>query len=291
VSVLPVGAQHPIDVERFSAQGEYLRAMAAFERLPQQRQTPASVLAAARSAWALGLNTQAAQAFDRALRNPILQPEERARILFARAVIELQSARPQVSTLYAERAVADLPHPSPLRAQVYAVWGRALLALNDIGAACRHLSQAAEESGREQLPEVSFELATCLQKTGRLKEAAESLERIPLDDERASSALRALATIALEMKDFEGAGFWLSKGRELFPSQFLDSWVDYAQVVVAANLERSDDVARMLKESTDRLPPSDPWFQLLRAVAEAYLWQQARSEPAESEATRARRSP
>ncbi len=268
-------AQHPVEVERLNADGEYLRAMAAFERLPSRRTTTASLLAAAQSAWALGLNSQSAKMFDRALQSDDLNTEQRARIYFSRAMIEFQLGKPELSAIFASKSAALLSQPSPLRAQVQAVWGKALVSLGEIGRACKHLSQAVDESPEETLGELHFELGSCFERVGRSEEARAMFERIPLEHDRAPEAVRHLVVLALEQNLPEQADFWLRKGRELFPDKFIDSWVSYVQAVVATRLGRLAEAKVLLDAATAQYPPSDPWFQLLRAVVEQALWRDA----------------
>ena len=43
-----------------------------------------------------------------------------------------------------------------------------------------------------------------------------------------------------------------------------------------------EPVEALLKESSERYPPSDPWFQLLRAAGEQCLWKRTRAVSAET---------
>jgi tetratricopeptide (TPR) repeat protein len=281
----PCYAQHPIEVQRLSAEANHVRAMAAFSELPERKVTTAATVAMGNSAWALGLNSRAAQAFDRALRDPALGSEMRARLLFSRGLIEFQNSNFQIASLFAERSFAELPAPSPLRAQVLALWGESLVKQENLGPACTKLTQASEEAGESQLPDIFFSLGGCQKKMGALDEARASYEHIPLEHDKASSAVRALATLALELKRYPQAEFWLMKGRELFPERFLDGWVDYAHMTILTEQGRGDEVRTLLAQATERYPQSDGWFQLLRSRAELFLWKASRApaSPSESE--------
>jgi tetratricopeptide (TPR) repeat protein len=255
--------------------------MATFSELPERKVTTAATVAMGNSAWALGLNTRAAQAFDRALRDPALGAETRARLLFSRGLIEFQNKNSQIASLFAERSFAELSSPSPLRAQVLALWGESLMQQNDLGRACEKLGQASREGGELQLPDIFFSLGSCQKKMGALEEAKDSYEHIPLDHEKAPSAIRALAALALDLKRYPQGEFWLMKGRELFPQQFLDGWVDYAHMTILTEQDRASDVRELLAQASERYPQSDGWFQLLRARAEIYLWKASRAPPSE----------
>ena len=98
----------------------------------------------------------------------------------------------------------------------------------------------------------------------------------PLSHERASSAVRYLAGIALDQKNFKDAGFWLARGQEEYGERFLDSWVDYALTQVAINEKNSDKVRTIRTAAAAKYPPSDPWVTMLNAAAEAFEWSQAK---------------
>ncbi|MEI2763971.1 hypothetical protein [Methanothrix soehngenii] len=153
---------------------------------------------------------------------------------------------------------------------------------NDLGRACEKLVQATQEGGETQLPDIFFSLGTCQKRMGALDEARESFEHIPLDHEKAPSAVRALAALALELKRYPQSEFWLMKGRELFPQYFLDGWVDYTHMIIVTEQARDSEVRELLAHATERYPQSDGWFQLLRARAEMYLWKASRAPPPEA---------
>jgi hypothetical protein len=84
--------------------------------------------------------------------------------------------------------------------------------------------------------------------------------------------VRSLGEIALETGDYAAAGFWLRRGREEYPDRFLDSWVDYALVRVAAHDGATDEVREIRTRAEAAYAPSDGWLTLLVAESEAYEW-------------------
>lgn len=272
-------AQHPIEVERSAASADYFKALVAFDKLPSRRATAAAIAAAGKSAWALGLSERATREFDKALRAPDLNADERARLLLSRGIVEFQEARYQVASLYAERALEQLPQPSPLRSQVWFLWGESLMRSNMQGMAEEKYLHAAEEAASVDQPQVYFRLGECRFKLGKLGQARESFEKIPLQHEQAPHAIRYLAEVALQQKRYEQASFWLEHGREKFPEKFLDSWVDYALMQSAIYESQESKVRDLADAASKRYPPSDSWNVLLQAAAEAYLWSSAKSQP------------
>lgn len=270
----PTRAQNSASVEQLSARSEHMQALAAFDRLPKRQRTLAGTLAAARSAWAIGLNDRAIAEYDHALQFEELVGSERARAIFARGVVDLQEQRPQIARTYAERALALLDEASPLRARILALRAQAELAQHDIAAADTDLSQAIDEAANEDIPEYHFLRAECRIQLGKRDDARIDLEAIPLEHPRTADAVRKLAQIALDSGQFEEAQFWLRKGRKDFPEKFADSWVDYG--LVRAALGNSDQTAaRSAREDArKRLAPSDPWLNLLEAESEASAWQE-----------------
>ncbi len=269
-------AQHPIEIERSTAQGDYLQALVAFDKLPSRRATSTSVIAAGKSAWALGLDERAIKEFDKALRDPSLNDVQRGRILLSRGVIEFQEERSQVAALYAEKAVQALVEPSPLRAQAWSLWGDSLAKQNAWGSAEEKYSNAQKETAGDGVIDAHFKLGRCQMHLGKLEEARVNFENVPLQHEHAPAAIRNLALVALEQKRYTQATFWLEQGRQYFADDFLDSWVDYALVVAAANSHDREKVVSIRDAAIKKYPPSDYWFTLLNSAAEAYLWSDSR---------------
>ena len=266
-------AQHAIDIQRETAQGEYLRALVMFDRMPKRQLTPDAVLAAARSAWALGLSSRAAEELERVVREGGLSAEEEAKAILSRGVIEYQEGRYQVAALFAERAVARAAGNPGLQSRGYLLWGESLYALSSFAQAEKMYLEASSRTTDAENPELRFLLATCQRTLGKYSEARANLEQIPVTSERAPQAMRALAELALESGEFDIARFWLQRGRSDFPDNFLDSWVDYALMAAAIHGNDSVEVRALREAANTRYPPSDQWLTLLNAAAEAFEWQ------------------
>ena len=268
-------AQHPIEVERAAAQGDYMAALVTYDRLPERRATLGAREAAAASAWGLGLPDRAIEEYDRILKDESLAPQKRARLFLSRGAIELQENRFQVASLFAERSVQQLAEPSPLRAQALLLWGQSLSRLGMAGKAEEKLEQALKESLSADRPDIHYQLAECQLILGKFDEARAHLEQVPLHHERTSKALRYLAQLAVERKDPGQITFWLTKGREDYPRDFLDSWVDYALMSAAIQEENVTRVLDLREQAATRFPPSDHWLTLLQAESEIFLWNEA----------------
>lgn len=267
-----VAAQHPIDIQRKAAGGDYYGALADFDKMPERRVTVEARLAAARSAWGLGLPSRAISEFDSVLREENIDAQERAKAYLSHGIIEYQEGRYQVSNLYVEKVIDILRDAGPLRAKAWLLWGENLYQLQAFGAAEQKYMHALEESPAEEQPEVYYRLGLCRMKLGKPDEAQKSFQNVPVRHERSASSIRSLAELALEEKDFETAQHWLSLGRKEFPDQFLDSWVDYALVQVAVAAKDGKRVRSIRAEASNKYPPSDPWLTLLDSAAEAYEW-------------------
>jgi tetratricopeptide (TPR) repeat protein len=273
-----VSAEHPIDVERAAADGEYLKAMVDYTKLPQRIVTENASIAYAKSAWALGLPQVAIDTLETTLSRFTVLPQRQAEILLTRGIIELQEHRPQIAALYAERALTSCGEGCPYPAQIYLVWGDAAQKLGSLGAAQNYYESALDASKQHEESEILYRLGVLRYKLGSLKEARQNLELIPLTHERAPQALRYLGMIALASGDAVATKIYLTKGREQFPQHFLDSWTDYA-LIRAAIIERdSQQVQALRKEAFERFAPSDPWILLLDAASEGFLWSQQKGE-------------
>lgn len=273
--VWDAAAQHPIDVQRKTAAGEHFEALVTYEKLPKRRVNAGAQLAAAKSAWALGLAQRAVEDFEEVLRKYKLSPSEQARIFLSRGMIEYQEGKYRVSALYAEKLTSLLEQESPLRSHGWFLWGESLYQLGSFGAAAKKYDLALAESDQKSQADIHFRLGKSHILLGDLEKARRHFEHIPLGHERTPEAIRHLAEITLEQQNYAQASFWLTKGKQEYPDEFLDSWVDYA-LVRAAHFEGDMEKMQELRvEAEKRYPPSDSWLTLLSASAEESFWSQS----------------
>jgi len=273
--VWPLAAQHPIDVQRKAAQGEYLEALATYDRIPKRQITTAAMISAGKAAWALSLPERATLEFDQALQDKQLGKEPRARLLLSRGIIEYQEGHYQVAILYAEKTLRLLKQPSPLQAKAWLLWGESLSQLKSYGAAEDKYEKALAGSLPSEQPEINYLLGICRMKLGRWEDARRNFEKVPLQHPRTPDSLRSLAEISLQAGRYAQAVFWLTRGRKDYPDHFLDSWVDYALVRAAAEMKDAKQVRQLQSEAQKKYPPSDHWLTLLNAAAESFNWQQS----------------
>lgn len=269
-----VFAEHPIDVQKLSAEGDHFKAFTMYELLPDRRLDEDTHIAAARSAWALGMTRQAAELFDSVLRGDLIDADERARITLSRGILEYQEERYQEAALFAEKAAGQLPEGAPLRGRAMLLWGQSLYRAQAYSSAQEKLARALIDAAPSDRPDVALALGRALLKLGKLSEAEKTLKIIPASHEYASEAVRMLASISLQTKQGERARFWIEKGRSDYTDAFLDSWADFGLVTVALE---SNDLARarsVVERAERRLPPSDNWLILMQAALEQAEWKE-----------------
>ncbi|MBN8549623.1 MAG: tetratricopeptide repeat protein [Deltaproteobacteria bacterium] len=281
-------AQHPVEVQRLAASGDYFVALTTFERMPKRVATTQSVMAAARSAWALGLSSRAIEEFDRALRDEKLAPEDQARIYLSKGIIEFQEGRYQVAALHSEKCVETLnamegAGPNPLRAKAYLLWGDSLSKLNSLGDAEQKYVQALDDAASDDQPQINFSLGKCRAQIGKYEQARENFELVPLNHELTADTIRNLASLALDTGKISSATFWLQRGRSEYPDSFLDSWVDYALVKSAISENNLPVVREIRAGAAKKYPPSDQWLILLQAAAEEFEWSKRAAESKEGQ--------
>jgi tetratricopeptide (TPR) repeat protein len=270
--VIRVEAEHPVDVQRLSSEGDHFKALEVYERLPDRRLERSSHVAAAKSAWALGLTRKAADLFDLVLRGDDVENDERARITLSRGIIEYQEQRYQEAALFAEKAASFLPERAPLRGRALLLWGQSLIKAQSYSTAEEKLWRALAEVAPSERPEVSLSLGSVQIKLGKLADAERTLKGIPTDHPHAPEAIRLLASIAMQTDQNDRARFWLDKGRADYSESFLDSWTDYGQFSVAL---KGGDIARareVFEQAQRRLPPSDAWLIVMQASLEQAEW-------------------
>lgn len=265
-------AQHPSEVQKLSAEGEHMRALAMYELLPNKKLVTETRIAAAKSAWALGLNRQAAQAFDEILRDPNVTPEIRTRLVLSRGVIEYQEERYLEAALYAEKAIGYMRESVPLRGRAYLLWGQSLLRTGAYTNAHDKFQKALSDVQTSDKPEAHFALGLVELKLGRYTEAQKNLEAIPMDHNRTPVAVRMLASLAIETQQYDRAKFWIEKGKTDYSEAFVDSWGDYGLVQVALSKGNLEDARKIVEQAQKQFAPSDSWLVLMQASLELAEW-------------------
>jgi tetratricopeptide (TPR) repeat protein len=276
-------AQAPIDVERKASDGEFMAALTLFDKMPRRIATTGSVIAAARSAWALGLMDRAHAEYDAAIRSGKLSGIDEARCRFAKAAMYLQDSRPELAVLAIDEAIALLKEPSPLRGTMYVLKAQALAQQNLHPATVKLLMRAKDEVGEDSSIELSYLLGVSLTEVGRYAEAKEFLRKIPSSHDRAPEGIKQLIRIADAEHDSEKAAMWVAKGREAFPDQFLDGWYDYLLVEGAISRDQrgesaKEEIVKLREAAVAKLPASDSWLALLLAATEQYAWTSAQAK-------------
>lgn len=266
-------AQHAIDIQRHTLEGEHFRALVLFDKMAKRRGTIDAKIAAAKSAWALGLPERAIAEFDEVLRRGKLTTETRARILLSRGSLEFQEERYSIALVYAKKVIDLLPTPSPLRAKALVLAAESLFEDGSFGAAQSMYTQALAEASEEMTADIHYLLGRCLVKLDKTQEAAQHFESLPLSHVNSPRAIRELSHIAFARRNFEDVEFWLTKGKEHFPDHFIDSWVEYALVHAAMQRNDGDAIVKIKEEATQKYPPSDHWLNLLNSAVEGYYWQ------------------
>jgi tetratricopeptide (TPR) repeat protein len=265
-------ADHPVEVQRLYAEGDYFRALEVYERLPDRRLDKDTHVAAAKSAWALGLIKRAAELFDSVLRADGLENDERSRLTLSRGIIEYQEGRYQEAALFAEKSASYLPEKAPLRGRALLLWGQSLLKAQEYSTAEEKLWRALAEVAPSDRPDVAMSLGTAQLKLGKLADAERTLKAITIDHPNAPDAVRLLATISMQTENDDRAQFWLGKGKADYSNAFVDSWADYGQLNLAL---RGADLVRartIVEQAEKRLPPSDAWLIIMQASLEQAEW-------------------
>lgn len=265
-------ADHPIDVQRLSADGEHFQALEVYEKLPDRRLEKDTHVAAAKSAWALGLARKAIDLFDSVLRGDELDVEERSRLTLSRGIIEYQEERYQEAALFAEKAASYLPEKAPLRGRALMLWGQSLLQAQQYSTAEEKLWRALAEVTPSDRPDVAMSLGTTQLKLGKLADAERTLKGIPTDHPAAPEAVRLLANISMQTEQNDRARFWFDKGRADYSDAFVDSWVDYGQLNVALKSGDLPKARKVFEQAQKRLPPSDAWLIVMQASLEQAEW-------------------
>jgi tetratricopeptide (TPR) repeat protein len=271
-------AQHAIDVQRLHADGSFLESLIEYGKIPRRRVTIDAVIAAGKSAWALGLPERALAEFDTALRLKGLDILQRAELLLSQGIIHLQEDELEVANHYAEKVSSSVGGGHVLRARALLLSAEALSRLGRPAEAERRYQEALDESPENDTHNALFGLGETRLKLGKIAEARNAFEAIPTESDHAAEAVRKLAELEMIDRNHRRAFQWLIKGQQEHTTFFLDSWVQYALVRCAVSMGDVTLVNDLRRVANERFPGSDGWVSLLNAEAESFVWSNAREQ-------------
>ncbi len=265
----PYGLESGESIAELSRRGKHYEAMKAFVRVGEAG-TLADKLMLARSAWALGLVDTAREVWDEVLANAEFTGTERARAILGRSILELQEGHYERARAYAERGALDV-NRSELRAQFWLVIAEALKEQGALSLSEGYYKRAIEEGGVSVQNEANFLLGECQFRLGRLTDARYSFAGIETSSLHTPKALRRLAEIDSQQKNYEGVLTWIEEGRTNYPSEFRDGWSIYSKVTALLALGRTRQAKREVEQFRVQHSADSPWFVLAAAALEANL--------------------
>ncbi len=267
-------------ISELTRRGEHFKAIAKLYG-KESNPTLADQLAAAKSAWALGLVARARSLWDEVLANKDFQEDERYRATLARAIVELQEANFEEARGIAERAAGSLPE-SELRGQFWLVIAEALKEQKALGLAEDYYKRAIKDGDKAVQNEARYLLGECQLKLGMINQARYSYAAVEANSSYTLQSLRRLIEIDLSQRNYEGVLTWLGEGRETYPGEFKDGWSSYAMVTALTELGRDDDAKKELQDYRIRRSDQDSWFPLAEAAVEAHYMRAMLHEPRET---------
>jgi tetratricopeptide (TPR) repeat protein len=257
-----------LSVKELSDQGMHLDAVLSLHK-EEGSHSLGEILAAARSAWALGLVAEARARWDEALGHPDCSGLERARALYSRSIMEIQEHKYEDARMFAEEGTS-LIGPSDLRGQLNFLIGESLFSQGLFSVSESYYEKAVLESGKEGRQEALLKLATVQERLGKSFDARKTLVKVELSSNVTPIALKRLIDIDAGAGNNSGVRTWITEGRNAFPSEFHSSRLVYsnARAMLHDGMveEAEEEIARLSKEARD----SDPWLQLGRAILEEY---------------------
>lgn len=285
-----VGSQRPIaaalapdarasvgtDIVEQTERGDHLKALVSYDKVENSELqiSLADKLAAAKSAWALGLPSRARLSWDQALADPQFQGSERSRAQLARAIMELQEKNYEEARSIAERAAAENDIPA-IRAQLHLVIAESLREQGATNLATDYYKKAREEGDKNTSNEAGFLLGETQLKLGQLTDARYSFTGIELTSPFAAQAIRRLAEIDLSQKNYDGVLTWIQEGRDNHFQEVDDAWSEYALIASLCELNRSKDADAELKTFRARYSETNSWYALAEAAIESHLFADA----------------
>lgn len=264
---------NPQSLEALNARGNHFEVMALARKQDKSLLSLSEQLAAARSAWALGLVDEARDYWALALANEELSGAERYRTMLASAILELQEKNFDKAREISERATIE-SEASDVRSQFWLVIADSLKAQKALGAAQEYYARAVEEAADSRKAEARYLLAECQYLTGQKQKARTNFVLIETASAYSSLALNRLAEIDLELENYKGVITWIEAGRRRASSEFRGAWQSYAYaraLIAEGKLKDSQIEVDQLKA---RVSDQDPWYLLAAATLEGRLAQE-----------------
>lgn len=264
------GDQVPLPGESVAEQAAHGNHFDALVTMLRNEKEPslADKLAAARSAWALGLVDRARGWWEEVFAERSFRDQERYRAMLARAIMELQERHFEDARSIAEQAAQQVG-PSEIRAQLWLLIAEALKEQHALSVAERYYQRALEEGSREVKNEARFLLGECQMQLGMMNEARYSFTGVESDSPFTVQSLHRLVEIDLQQRNYEGVLTWVTEGRENFPTEFREGAMTYAEISALTELGRLADAERELNEFKGRENDGSPWRALADAAVEA----------------------
>lgn len=263
---------NPQSLEALNQRGNHFEVMTLARKQDKGLLSLSEQLAAARSAWALGLVDEARDYWTLALADEELTGAERYRTMLASAILELQEKNFDKAREISERATIE-SDASDVRSQFWLVIADSLKAQKALGAAQEYYARAVEEAADTRKAEARYLLAECQYLTGQKQKARTNFVLIETSSAYSSLALNRLAEIDLELENYKGVITWIEAGRRRASSEFRGAWQSYAYaraLVAEGKLKEAEQEVDQLKA---RVSEQDPWYQLASVTLEGQLAQ------------------
>ena len=264
-------AEHPTVIERLFLDEKYFEALVSYKKLPERQRTSRVVDIGIQSAWALGLNQEALSEINYLVERFPKKVEKDARFALTQAIILFQEGE----LTRASEVVSHMLHSDSLKRTIR---GEALLLLGHIAykkANYEHtntyVSEALSLLAPDSRADAHLLLGLSFFEIEDYQRSRQHLIELPPEHNEAGRAIKLLSKLAILRSDFNAASAWLKEGQRLFPSIFVDSWVDYALVRIAIARQDREGIFKLLKKAQEKYPPSDVWMSLLESTVEIYL--------------------
>ena len=271
LGIAPANAQHASQVETDQQRGDHFSAMLNFDKIPKRKINPETRVTVAKSAWALSLPEKALYEFEQALVSTELPASEQQIARLSQAIIHLQEQRPDQGLVIARKLAEELPSDSALNAKVQMLIGNCLIAMGLKTQAEEHFALAFTQASYQERSEVAFQLGELLSQLGRWDESESYLKTISQEDDRAIDAQLLLLEINFNNKKYAQAEKYLSEISSSFPESLKTPWIYYVRGSLAVNKNDQELLNEVVRESQNKLAPSDPWLNMLQADYELFL--------------------
>ncbi len=255
-------------VRDFYLRGLPFRALVSFESSEKNKISLSDKLAAAESAWMLGLVNRAKEIWEEVLADNSFKGKKRYQVILSKAILEIQEGNFDKAREIAERNLANIKD-TKLKAEFYLLIGESLSSQKAYTQAENYYIEAVERSSGDLKNEALYLLGESQFNLGIYKDARKSFLSIEVNSPYAVRALLRLIEIDFQNRNYSRVSNWIKKGKEKYSKKFENPWIRYVSICCLLELRKLKVAKKELEDFKKWYDEKNTWYELSKAAVES----------------------